>query len=178
MPKMIRINAGNGWQTVTLTDEEVEKVTKENMEYNIQALTNCMKSTTLGVDVAKLIYQSAFAKPLHFALEEYAMLHCDRPSPDQQKFLNDLCKDVGIDVPDVKKSQVSPLIETLKLVRLRGKTKGPMKSSSEKLPPSNIEYVCEGCEGKITSPKVVDYSKEHFEGRLLCYDCQQGEGDL
>jgi len=158
---MVRINTGKGWQTVTLTDEEVEKVTKENMAYNMNILLYCLNackdwsesaknSPALNEEMAKTIYQSAFAKPLIYALEEYALANCDRPSHDQMQYLSDLCRDLGIDVPDVKKT---------------GTVKTPAASSG----------ACEVCGSKEISAAVEAYSREHFGNRLLCFDCQKLE---
>jgi len=182
MPKMVRINTGKGWQTVTLTDEEVEKVTKENMEYNVNALLECIRTCkswsevsgvepALNEDCAKTIYQSAFAKPLIYALKEYALANCDRPSHDQMQYLSDLCRDLGIDVPDVKKNEISPLIETLKVLR----TKKGQKSTGTVKTPAASSGACEVCGTKEISAAVEAYSLKNFDGRLLCYDCQQAE---
>jgi len=173
---MVRINTGKGWQTVTLTDEEVEKVTKENMAYNMNILLYCLNackdwsesaknSPALNEEMAKTI------KPLIYALEEYALANCDRPSHDQMQYLSDLCRDLGIDVPDVKKNEISPLIETLKVLRAK---KGQKSTGTVKTPAAS-SGACEVCGSKEISAAVEAYSREHFGNRLLCFDCQKLE---
>ena len=51
----------------------------------------------------------------------------------------------------------------------------PEPKPTEQKTIGGVEYVCEGCGTEITSLRVVDYSKDHFDGRLLCFECQKRE---
>jgi len=137
MTKLVRVPTEHGWVNVELSDEEVERVVKENLDYNIMMLVTCLGACVerSGMDLgaseaSKIIYQSAFAKPLHYALEEFAMLkemgagtpakaktEREEPTAKQIAYVSDLCKQ--LDIPETElhgmsRVEVSELIEKLK----------------------------------------------------------------
>ncbi len=55
------------------------------------------------------------------------------------------------------------------------KTKGETEGvATQEYKVENIPK-CEKCKGPIKSDKVVEYSKKHHDGKVLCYDCQKLE---
>jgi len=97
----------------------------------------------------------------------------EKPSPDAQKYLDDLCRDLELKIGPVTKDQANVLIDVLKVLRSKQsagqKSTGPVKKLAASI------GACEVCGNPKISKAVEDYSREHFGNRLLCFDCQQSE---
>ena len=136
MTKIVRVPTDIGWKSVELSDEEVGRVVKENLDYNIKMLVLCLgacvERSGMGLrasEDSKIIYQSAFAKPLHYALEEFAMSkeavqgegvvdkERQEPTPKQISYVEDLSRRLNIprtDLFGLDRNEVSELIKRLK----------------------------------------------------------------
>jgi len=86
--KTFRVNIKGAWQTVELTDEEVERVEKETIARNVQIMKECIEKTKeMGLVESKIEAAVALfnmqARPTYYILEEYAankaMEKADKP---------------------------------------------------------------------------------------------------
>jgi len=144
---------------------EMKECLEKSKEYVLEVLGDVLTTPEATMDAITRIASTMFIQ---------SNQNVERPSHDAQKYLDDLCRDLELKIGPVTKDQASVLIDVLKVLRAR-------QTSSQKSPEfepgseSSTERACEICGNKKISKTVEDYSREHFEGRLLCFKCQQAE---
>ena len=88
--KTFRVNIKGAWQTVELTDEEVERVEEEALARNVRVMKECIEKTKeMGLVESKIEAAIALfnmqARPTFYILEEYAVLKAmgktEKPEP-------------------------------------------------------------------------------------------------
>ena len=147
--KTFRVNIKGAWQTVELTDEEVERVEKETIARNAQIMKECIEKTKeMGLvesktEVAVALFNMQ-ARPTFYTLEEYAVLKAmgksEKPEP-----------------PKPEKPKEAPKVD--KLIK-------------EEPSQRTLRNVCQ-C-GAIVSKKRMDESIAKY-GKVVCAFCEEGK---